>query len=102
MEQNHQLGKVKGSLLPNPESYRRLVDRLIYLTFTHLDLAYSVQFLSQFMHQSRQDHWDVLFEFSNILKVLQVKAYFSVQTRIYNSVRFVIQIGSTTPLLVGP
>lgn len=56
MEQNHQLGKAKGPLLSNPESNRHLMGCLIYLTFTRLDLAYSVQVLSQFMHQPRQEY----------------------------------------------
>lgn len=48
MEQNHNLGKIKGLLLSQTDSYRRLVGRLIYLTITWPDLAYSVQVLSQF------------------------------------------------------
>lgn len=42
IEHNHLLGKAKGSLLPNLESYQRLVGRLIYLTFTQPNLAYLV------------------------------------------------------------
>lgn len=34
MEQNHNLGKVKGSLVSQPNSYRHLMGRLIYLTIT--------------------------------------------------------------------
>ncbi|RVW81268.1 Retrovirus-related Pol polyprotein from transposon RE2 [Vitis vinifera] len=34
IEQNHRLGLVNGELLSNPESYRRLVGRLIYLAVT--------------------------------------------------------------------
>lgn len=51
MEQNHQLVKAKGPLMAKPDSYRYLVGRLIYLTITRPDLAYSVQVLSQLMHQ---------------------------------------------------
>lgn len=34
MEHNHKLGKAKSPLLINPDSYRRLVGRLIYMTIT--------------------------------------------------------------------
>ncbi|GJS34726.1 retrovirus-related pol polyprotein from transposon RE2, partial [Tanacetum coccineum] len=37
MEQNHRLGLAKGHLFEDPEQYRRLVGRLIYLCFTRPD-----------------------------------------------------------------
>lgn len=58
IEQNHQLGKSTAPLLSNPQKYRRLVGRLIYLTATRPDLAYAVHTLSQFMQQPTLDHWD--------------------------------------------
>ena len=58
LEQNHGLAKVTGEILYNPEKYRCLVVRLIYLSFTCLDLAYSVHILSQFMHKPLEAHWD--------------------------------------------
>lgn len=57
MDQNHKLGKAQGDLLPDPERFRRLVGRLIYLLATRPDLAYSVHILSQFMQQPREEHW---------------------------------------------
>ncbi|KAF5459135.1 hypothetical protein F2P56_023115 [Juglans regia] len=42
--------------LSNPASYRRLVGCLLYLTITRLDLAYSVQALSQFMANPSNIH----------------------------------------------
>lgn len=41
MEQNHRLGHARGALLSDPESYRRLVGRLLYLAVTRPDLARS-------------------------------------------------------------
>lgn len=46
MDQNHKLSKAQGDLLPDPERFRRLVGRLIYLLATCPDLAYSVHILS--------------------------------------------------------
>ncbi|KAG2722890.1 hypothetical protein I3760_02G147600 [Carya illinoinensis] len=50
MESNLKLSAHDSSpLLTDPAAYRRLVGRLLYLTITRPDLAYSVQALSQFM-----------------------------------------------------
>ena len=49
MEQNLKLSKFYRELLPDPGVYRRLVGRLLYLTITRPNIAYSVYKLSQFM-----------------------------------------------------
>jgi hypothetical protein len=56
MEQNLKLSKDEGDLLSDSTSYKRLVGRLLYLTITRPDLAFSVQILSQFMDKPRQPH----------------------------------------------
>lgn len=45
IEQNHKLGHATGAYLANPEKYRRLVGRLIYLAVTRPDLSYTVHIL---------------------------------------------------------
>jgi hypothetical protein len=54
MEQNLKLNNADG----DPSSFQRLVGRLIYLTITRPDIVFSVNILSQFMHQPRQPHYD--------------------------------------------
>ena len=68
IEQNHKLGLAKGEFLEDPESYRRLVGRLIYLAVTRPDLAYSVHILSQFMQAPRVEHWEAALRVVRYLK----------------------------------
>lgn len=58
IQQNHQLELATGAHLFDPEPYRRLVGRLIYLAVTRPDPAYSVHILSQFMQCPRVEHWE--------------------------------------------
>ncbi|XP_071723000.1 uncharacterized mitochondrial protein AtMg00810-like [Rutidosis leptorrhynchoides] len=44
-------------LLDDPGKYKRLVGRLLYLTITRPDIAYSVNHISQFMHQPKESHF---------------------------------------------
>ena len=57
IEQSLRLALATGPLLADAEKYRRLVGRLIYLSFTRPDLAYTVHILAQFMQAPRQEHW---------------------------------------------
>ncbi|KAL0315083.1 UNVERIFIED_CONTAM: Retrovirus-related Pol polyprotein from transposon RE1 [Sesamum calycinum] len=47
--QHIKLSATGGAVLSDPEPYRRLVGRLLYLGFTRLDISYGVQQLSQFL-----------------------------------------------------
>ncbi|XP_034674238.1 secreted RxLR effector protein 161-like [Vitis riparia] len=40
--------------------YQRLVGKLIYLSHTHLDIAYAASVVSQFMHNPSEDHMDAI------------------------------------------
>lgn len=47
----------EGKLLYEPQQYRRLIGRLLYLGFTRSDISYATQQLSQFVQTPREIHW---------------------------------------------
>ena len=58
LEQNAKLYKEDGTKEANGTLYRQLVGSLNYLTTTRLDIAYSVNILSQFMAKPLGNHWN--------------------------------------------
>ncbi|XP_015057705.1 uncharacterized protein LOC107003994 [Solanum pennellii] len=44
------------NILADPAKYQRLIGRLLYLTMSRPDIAFSVQVLSQFIHCPKQSH----------------------------------------------
>ncbi|XP_021888274.1 uncharacterized protein LOC110807449 [Carica papaya] len=62
------LNAEEGEILPDPERYRRLIDRLLYLNFTRPDITYATQHLNQFMQQPRWPHLDVALHVVRYLK----------------------------------
>ncbi|CAM8878685.1 unnamed protein product [Rhodiola kirilowii] len=56
LETKHELSLSTASALLDPTIYRKLVGKLIYLTVTRPDLAFSVHILSQFMANPTEDH----------------------------------------------
>ncbi|GJS30966.1 ribonuclease H-like domain-containing protein [Tanacetum coccineum] len=55
-------------ILDNIIDYQKLMDKLIYLTNTRLDISYVVHYLSQFMHSSLKSHLKVAFKVLKYLK----------------------------------
>lgn len=71
-ELNHKLVMADDTnshtLLSDPHKYRRLVGRLIYLTFTRPDLNYIIHILSQFMQKPLEEHWQAALRVVRYLK----------------------------------
>ncbi|KAG7543542.1 Integrase catalytic core [Arabidopsis thaliana x Arabidopsis arenosa] len=85
LEQNHKLALSTSPLLLDPEPYRRLIGKLIYLAATRPDLAYCVHILAQFMQSPREDHWQAALRVVRYLKgnpgqgiLLQAKKNFQI------------------------
>lgn len=57
-----------GELLTDPERYRRIIGRLLYLNLTRPDISYSVQQLSQFMQAVRKPHLQAALHVISYLK----------------------------------
>ncbi|KAF5474584.1 hypothetical protein F2P56_006472 [Juglans regia] len=68
MESNLKLTAEDPNLYEDPPAYRRLVGRLLYLTLTRPDLAYSVQVLSQFLAKPTVSHYQAAIRVLRYLK----------------------------------
>lgn len=68
MEQNHKLSSATGRILREPDRYRRLVGRLVYLSITRPDICYAVHILTQFLQEPRQEHLDAVYRVLRYLK----------------------------------
>ncbi|XP_016570718.1 uncharacterized mitochondrial protein AtMg00810-like [Capsicum annuum] len=58
----------RDNLLADPTTYQRLVGRLLYLTMTRPDLAFSIQVLSQFMLCPKQSHMEAALKVFRYIK----------------------------------
>jgi len=68
MDPNQKLMAEQGEAFSDPERYRRLVGKLIYLTITRPDLSFTVGVVSQFMQNPSIDHWNAVIRILRYLK----------------------------------
>lgn len=68
MKPNAKLQPSKVEDVKNIERYQRLVGRLIYLSHTRPDIAFSVSMVSLFMHSPGLEHFEVVYRILRYLK----------------------------------
>jgi len=56
MDPNTKLLPNQGKPMSNPEQYRRLVEKLNYLTVIGPDISFAVSVVIQFLNSSCEDH----------------------------------------------
>ncbi|KAK4391437.1 Retrovirus-related Pol polyprotein from transposon RE2 [Sesamum angolense] len=66
-----------GAKLQHPDTYRRLIGRLLYLGFTRLDISHSVWQLSQFLARPCESHWSAALHIVKYLKGSPSQGIFS-------------------------
>ncbi|KAK4404293.1 hypothetical protein Sango_0797900 [Sesamum angolense] len=74
--QGLKLSADSGAKLEHPNAYRRLVGRLLYLSFTRPDISHCVQELSQFLNHPCKDHWVAALHVVKYLKGCPSKGIF--------------------------
>ncbi|RZB42128.1 Retrovirus-related Pol polyprotein from transposon RE2 [Glycine soja] len=68
MDPNLKLMADQSDIYPDPERYRRLVGKLIYLTITRPDISFAVGVISQFMQSPHVDHWNAVMRILRYIK----------------------------------
>nr|XP_027186530.1 uncharacterized protein LOC101502542 [Cicer arietinum] len=68
MDPNVNLLPDEGKAFPDPGRYRRLVEKLNYLTMTRPDVSYVVVVVIQFLNSHCDSHWNVVFRILRYIK----------------------------------
>ncbi|RVW85258.1 Retrovirus-related Pol polyprotein from transposon RE1 [Vitis vinifera] len=74
IELNVKLQPTKAKNVKDRDRYQRLVGRLIYLSHTRPDIAFSVSMVSQFMHVLGPEHFEAVYRILRYLKGTPGKA----------------------------
>ena len=76
LNSNTKLGVNKDSVPVDKGQYQRLVGKLIYLSYTKLDICFSVNTVSQFMNDPYEEHMEAVYRILRYLKMTQGKGLF--------------------------
>ncbi|KAG8485188.1 hypothetical protein CXB51_021841 [Gossypium anomalum] len=70
-------------LLEDVIAYKRLIGKLLYLTSTRRDIAYSVQYLSQFMQQPKKSHYEAALRIVKYVKKNPGQGFYCLRKSFY-------------------
>ena len=76
IDPNLKLDEDPNGTLIDRGSYQRLAGKLIYLSYTRPDIAYTVSIVNQFMHAHRESHMEVILCILRYLKSALGKGLF--------------------------
>jgi hypothetical protein len=83
LEQNVKLSADEGDLVEDTTMYKRIVESLIYMTITRLDLNYVVGVVSQFMQTPQKPHLDAVKHILRYIKhVLQCGIFYEAKSQL--------------------
>ena len=68
MDPNKNLGEKTGVVSVDVGRYQQLVGKLIYVSYTRLDIVFVVSFVSQFMHSPCKEHLEAVYHILRYLK----------------------------------
>ena len=68
IEPNEKLQPTKAENVKDRERYQKHVGRLIYLSHTRLDIAFSVSMVGHFMHALGLEHFEAVYRILRYLK----------------------------------
>ncbi|XP_048235664.1 uncharacterized mitochondrial protein AtMg00810-like [Ricinus communis] len=68
IEANSRLGDVKNGVPIDIGRYQRLAGKLIYLSHTRSDIAFTGSLVSQFMHSPYEEHLEAVYQILHYLK----------------------------------
>ena len=73
IDSNHRIGRIEEGSSVDKGRYQRLVEKLIYLSHTRPDIAYSVSVVNQFMHDPKEEYLQAIYRILHYLKATSGK-----------------------------
>ena len=73
IDYNHRIRRTEEGSSVDKERYQKLIGRLIYLSHTRPDIAYSVSVVNQFMHDPKEEYLQAIYRILHYLKATSGK-----------------------------
>ena len=80
MDYTTKLGTIRGSAPVDKGRYQRLMGKLIYLSHTKLNIAFSISVVSQFMNNPTEEHMKVMYRILRYFEMTLGKGFYFTRT----------------------